>query len=221
MDAEHTNNMESALHTLAASKLGSYMLADLFNYCLDLITEQDTDLSIPDVKPKAKPASKNVRQRKKKAPKSENEKPAEVKKPPMKTAAEVIKRIQWDEGVDKEEFVEGYMDRLTGLEEKAFTDFTWEDLASVDQYCLAIPQHRIQYFRYRDEKVWDKNERLDNVFGSTGSKLTLPDTVQRYHAARMEKDDDINQDGRDSDIPGGTEAENGNKCELDEKVRNY
>ena len=27
--------------------------------------------------------------------------------------------------------------------------------------------HRIEYFKYRGVKVWDKKERLDEVFGST------------------------------------------------------
>lgn len=104
----------------------------------------------------------------------------------MRTAADVIKRLQWDEAVNKEDFVVGYMDRIVGLVEKNFTAFTWEDLASVDWYSLAIPQHRIQYFKYKTEKVWDKNERLDNVFGSTGGKLTLVDAVRKYEDKQEE-----------------------------------
>ncbi len=30
-----------------------------------------------------------------------------------------------------------------------------------------MPQHRVQYFKYKDAKVWDKAQRLDVVFGST------------------------------------------------------
>ena len=33
---------------------------------------------------------------------------------------------------------------------------------------LAIPQHRIEYFKYKGTKVWDKKSRLDLVFGSSG-----------------------------------------------------
>ena len=32
---------------------------------------------------------------------------------------------------------------------------------------LAIPQHRIVYFKYKDTKVWDKTQRLDLIFNST------------------------------------------------------
>ena len=107
----------------------------------------------------------------------------------MKTAADVIKRLQWDPDVDKEEFIVGYMDRLVGLQERPFTAFTWEDLASVDQFALAIPQHRIQYFKYKNVKVWDKNERLDNVFGSTGSGCTITKAIARYEATLRHHND--------------------------------
>ena len=61
-----------------------------------------------------------------------------------------------------------------------FTSFSWEDIASVDKIVLAIPKHRIQYFKYKDVKVWDKASRLENVFGSTGSKITITDVIEKY-----------------------------------------
>jgi len=85
----------------------------------------------------------------------------------MRTASDVINRIKWDEMLPEEFFVVGYIDRFLGVKEESFGTFVWEDLASVDYDVLAIPQHRIQYFKYKTEKVWDKNERLDIVFGST------------------------------------------------------
>ena len=102
------------------------------------------------------------------------------KKPPMKTASDVISRIQWDEELSPKDFVVGYLDRFIGIMEKSFTDFSWEDLASVDHFVdLAIPRHRIQYFKYRGEIVWDKRERIDRVFGSTGSEETILDVKNR------------------------------------------
>ena len=102
------------------------------------------------------------------------------KKPPMKTASDVISRIQWDEELSPKDFVVGYLDRFIGIMEKSFTDFSWEDLASVDHFVdLAIPRHRIQYFKYRGEIVWDKRERTDKVFGSTGNKETILDVKKR------------------------------------------
>ena len=95
------------------------------------------------------------------------------KKPPMKTADDVIKRLQWDPMLPQEYFVIGYIDRFLGVVEENFTTFSWENLASVDYDVLVIPQHRIQYFKYKTEKVWDKTQRLDIVFSSTGSKVGI------------------------------------------------
>ena len=110
----------------------------------------------------------------------------------MRTALDVIKRIQWDDALPPELFTIGYLDRFLGvvvsfyllqktksiifcwkfirLQEDPFEKFShWCDLASVgeDDEVLAIPQHRIQYFKYRDTKVWDKPSRTDMIFGST------------------------------------------------------
>ena len=105
---------------------------------------------------------------------SENHKARfEKKKCPMRTAEDVINRIKWDEMLPEESFTVGYLDRFLGVQEEPFSTFSWEDLAGADYDVLAIPQHRIQYFKYKTEKVWEKSERLDLVFGSTGSVLTI------------------------------------------------
>ena len=101
------------------------------------------------------------------------------KKPPMKTATDVINRIQWDEKLKPEHFTVGYLDRFLGIVENLFTSFDWEDVTSVDPAILAIPKHRIQYFKYNDEVVWDKSKRLDCVFGSTGSGMTIIDLIKK------------------------------------------
>ncbi|XP_045117558.1 leukocyte receptor cluster member 9-like [Portunus trituberculatus] len=101
------------------------------------------------------------------------------KKPPLRTAGDVRKRIQWDVDLPKEHFTIGYLDRFTGVVEKPFTAFTWEHLSMVDLDQLAIPQHRIQYYKYKNVKVWDKSERLDLVFGSAGGNTTIGEVIQR------------------------------------------
>ena len=100
------------------------------------------------------------------------------KKPPMKTATDVINRIQWDEKLNPAQFTVGYLDRFVGIVENSFNSFDWEDVTSLDPNILAIPKHRIQYFKFNDEVVWDKNKRLDCVFGSTGSGMTIIDVIQ-------------------------------------------
>ena len=103
------------------------------------------------------------------------EKPAQQdeqgKKPRLRQAVDIISRILWDPDLQSEDFTIGYLDRFVGIIEKPFMAFSWEDLATVGHNVLAIPKHRIQYFKYRDEIVWDKRSGLDNVFGSKGGKV--------------------------------------------------
>ena len=110
------------------------------------------------------------------------------KLPSMKTAADVISRLQWDRDLPTEHFVVGYLDRFLGVLEQPFTAFSWEDLASVDDFeVLAVPQHRIQYFKYRGEKVWDKASRLDLVFGSQGEERSIKDVMDQVDARKEEE----------------------------------
>lgn len=152
---------------------------------------------------KGKKDKQKKRKRKEKIEETETE---NIKKPAMKTAEDVIKRIQWDDQLPQDEFLVGYIDRFTGIQEKYFTAFSWEDLATVDYTVLAIPKHRIQYFKYRDVKIWDKNDRLDNVFGSLGSKITVYDVIEQYKQDKKNKkseeadeDDDENENDDDDD----------------------
>lgn len=96
----------------------------------------------------------------------------------MKTARDVIKRVNWDEGITKNNVVVGYMDRFVGIVEKPFTEFSWTSFAETDPEDIAsIPEHRIQYFKYRSAKIWDKKEKLDLVF-QTGSKPVDSKTLE-------------------------------------------
>lgn len=123
--------------------------------------------------PEAKQRGKKKANKKlKKAEKVQEEEIAE-KKPPMKTASDVVSRLLWDESLPKRKFVVGYLDRFTGIVEKPFVALDWNDPAVVDNYTLALPKHRIQYFKYRTKKVWDKNSRTDIIFGSTGSGVDI------------------------------------------------
>ncbi|XP_077172079.1 leukocyte receptor cluster member 9 [Paroedura picta] len=105
------------------------------------------------------------------------------KKPAMKTAEDVISRLLWDTQVPAERFSIGYLDRFLGTVEEPFTAFSWEDLASAGPGVLAVPKHRIQYFKYGERVVWDKARRTDDVFGSTGSGRTILQVIQEEEAA--------------------------------------
>ena len=117
------------------------------------------------------------------------------KKPPLRTASDVISRILWDPDLMSEEFTVGYIDRFTGIVEKPFSAFSWEDIATVGINVLAIPKHRIQYFKYRNEIVWDKPSQLDNFFGSRGGKV-IQDIVTQHAAG---KDDNVQERGEQNE----------------------
>jgi uncharacterized protein (UPF0248 family) len=108
----------------------------------------------------------------------------QIKKTSMKTAEDVISRIEWDDRLEKRFFRVGYIDRFVGLQEKSFTEFDFKvDLSTIsDRHSniLAIPKHRIQYFKYNNEIIWDKDTRTDLMFGSTGNQETIYDVVKRH-----------------------------------------
>ncbi|RQM26291.1 hypothetical protein B5M09_003463 [Aphanomyces astaci] len=86
----------------------------------------------------------------------------------MRTATDVIHRIMWDDQINQHEVVVGYLDRFLGIMERPITSFNWGDLSTLSHTETAIPKHRIQYFKWKGNIVWDKRCRLDRVFGSSG-----------------------------------------------------
>lgn len=100
----------------------------------------------------------------------------------MKQATDVIHRIIWDPDLQSECFSIGYLDRFVGIIERPFSEFSWEDLATADMDVLAIPKHRIQYFKYKNIVVWDKNLELDKVYGSRGTNVTIQEVIEEYEA---------------------------------------
>lgn len=188
------------------SMAGAPVLIELTELCKSWLIDNDIEANTADEKVDKTKKGKLKNQLKSKAGKKNKVVETEdkfVKKPSMKTAADVIKRLQWDESVEKDDFIVGYIDRIVGLVEKRFTAFSWEDLASVDYMTLAIPQHRIQYFKYKTEKVWDKNERLDNVFGSAGNSLTITEAIAKYDKKEQENVNSLNNKDSDSDEDDG------------------
>ncbi|RDW68378.1 hypothetical protein BP5796_09035 [Coleophoma crateriformis] len=88
----------------------------------------------------------------------------------LRPALDVLNRLRYDPAYKLDDFVIGYLDRHAGVVEKPAG--AWE----VDSTCEEwVPQHKILYFR--DEKggkegggkVWEREARLDLVFGSERS----------------------------------------------------
>lgn len=158
------------------------------------------------------------RQRKERA--HEVEDPTLEKKKPMKQATDVISRIIWDPDLPTELFTVGYLDRFVGVIEKPFGAFSWEDIASVDYSTLAVPKHRIQYFKYRDQIVWDKTTQTDDVFGSRGSGKTITEVMEEYDSKqpRSNPHDSDHEDMKDMKAPD-TESEDENEEEEKDKKK--
>lgn len=121
------------------------------------------------------------------------------KKLPLRTAGDVRKRIQWDESLQREHFTIGYLDRFEGIVEKPFTDFVWKDLADAELDDLAIPEHRIHYFKYKERKVWDKDLRLDYVFGSAGNTKNIMQIITESQEEEGIQNDDLDDEDSDSE----------------------
>lgn len=86
----------------------------------------------------------------------------------MRTARDVINRILHDDAYDASEFVVGYLDRFEGVLEKPLLEFDWSTrFADADPDAVVIPQHRIRYIATRDEILWDRERRIDKIFGSS------------------------------------------------------
>ena len=118
------------------------------------------------------------------------------KKARMRTALEVIRRLEWDPACCAAAVVVGYHDRILGeIVERPLDAFSrWGAIELADENELAIPQHRVVYFKSGDMIVWDKRRiydvdgmscRLDAVYGTTGHvKVDLSEIAARRRGWR-------------------------------------
>lgn len=79
------------------------------------------------------------------------------KKPKLRTSNDVFDRIIWDKDLNPEDFTITYKDRFDGMMEVPFLEFPTED----------VPFHRIWLFKKNGQVVWDRANRIDQVFKST------------------------------------------------------
>jgi poly(A) polymerase len=77
------------------------------------------------------------------------------KKKRIRPSWDVFNRILWDPKLSKENFIIGYLDRFEGIMEVPAFEFDNS----------TIPWHRVYYFRRDGEVVWDRNNRIDLIFG--------------------------------------------------------
>ena len=119
----------------------------------------------------------------------------------MKTATNVLHRILWDSHLQSEMFVVGYLDRFIGVVELPFESFNGLDNPSLLSHkVLAIPKHRIQYFKYKGVIVWDKANQVDNVFGSRGTGKTITDVMREMDGEAVGEVGEEEEDGDEFEL---------------------
>lgn len=141
------------------------------------INEQASSSS-SDFASEARPAKGPSRARAKKARKIQQKiiSSSQPKRPSLRPAKDILSRIRHDPALDDDEFIVGYHDRHADVMEMPVTSWTGGGDYTEEEW---IPQHRILYFRRKGEngeKVWDRKERIDLLFGSgfgDGSKVEV------------------------------------------------
>lgn len=79
----------------------------------------------------------------------------------------IFQRIKWDEKIDKNQVVIGYLDRFVGIKEIKFNDFKGVH----EDYKEGVPFHRIRNYKINGTIVWDREQKIDLLTG-TGGELT-------------------------------------------------
>ncbi len=124
-----------------------FKLKFFFIQAFNLIEESYEEIKTKNTLNK-KGAKSNILTEKSTKSKQKNEEEiTNTKKSSMKTAGDVVNRIHWDETINREFIMVGYLDRFLGIKEVEFNKFDWGDIVLADIGALAIPEHRIQYFK--------------------------------------------------------------------------
>ncbi|KAL3468085.1 hypothetical protein BJX64DRAFT_246849 [Aspergillus heterothallicus] len=83
--------------------------------------------------------------------------------PRLRPASDVLSRLRWDSNIDIHDYIVGYDDRFLGEREMPVAQ--WKAELTDEAF---IPGHRILYFKRKSDgvKVWDRERRVDLLFGS-------------------------------------------------------
>lgn len=117
---------------------------------------------------------KYIRVKRKDRVKEQISPPPEVKGSRFRSAPDVLDRLRHDPMLNLAEYRIGYLERFEGIREMAAQSWIKE---STDEDW--IPQHRIRYIKRVSadgvqEVVWDRDERIDKVFGSGSGGGNMP-----------------------------------------------
>lgn len=105
---------------------------------------------------------------------------------PGRSSEEVFNRLKWDTDYDSNDCIIGYQDRFTGIQEIPLSSWEHRDVTADGKFLRAIiffsrdkpdltffffglafiPWHRVYYFKYNGKTIWDRDQKLDLVFGT-------------------------------------------------------
>lgn len=104
---------------------------------------------------------------------------------------EVLRRIQWDPSLDSSSFSIIHYDRVEDtLCETPFEAENESISGKERKFVFALPEHRIEAVKYLDRVVWDKETRLDVVFGSmNGRGETIDKVIEHYDDWKRQKEE--------------------------------
>ncbi len=112
----------------------------------------------------------------------------------LRPVKDVIERIFWDPSLSVDEFIFGYTDRFEGLKEASCSAPNENVKGKERQLVKAIPEHRIEYIKYRERVVWHKAQRVDLVFGTgsiagdDGNRMKIDAVIASYDEWLVEKE---------------------------------
>lgn len=103
---------------------------------------------------------------------------------------EVLRRIQWDPTLPSSDFTIIHYDRVEDTLCETPFDASNDSISGKEmQFVFALPEHRIQAVKFRDRVIWDKEMRMDCVFGSmNGNGVTIDSVIQSYDEWKKEQE---------------------------------
>jgi len=108
-------------------------------------------------------------------------------------AGEILRRIQWDYNLDEQDFGVVHYDRVDDTLVETPMDTPNKSVAGREEkFVFAIPEHRIMMIKYKEQVVWDREKRVDRVFGSmNGNGETINEVMEGYDEWKHQRDAEI------------------------------
>lgn len=105
-------------------------------------------------------------------------------------ANEILRRIQWDQALCETDFSVLYYDRVDDTIMESRMDAPNKSVAGKEtKLVLAIPEHRIVGIKYKEQVIWDRDQRIDKVFGSmNGRGETIAQVIANYNDWKLRHD---------------------------------